>query len=68
MFQKDVEGAWAKDAMELVLLTEYFDALQVIGAQEKNSTVFIPYSPAGIANIVGHLRNSILEVEAAKKV
>lgn len=67
LFQKSVEGATAKDAMELVLLTQYFDTLQIIGAQEKNSTIFIPHSPAGIADIAGQLRNSILQADAAKK-
>jgi regulator of protease activity HflC (stomatin/prohibitin superfamily) len=66
LFQKGVDGATAKDAMELVLMTQYFDTLKEIGAQGKSNTIFIPHSPGGVADITGQIRDSILAAHAVR--
>jgi len=43
-FAEGVEGASAKDVMDLVLMTQYFDTLKEIGAKPGASTVFVPHA------------------------
>jgi regulator of protease activity HflC (stomatin/prohibitin superfamily) len=66
LFQKGVEGATARDAMELVLLTQYFDTLKEIGAQGKSNTIFIPHSPGGVSDIAAQIRDSILAANSLR--
>ena len=66
LFQKGIEGATAKDAMELVLLTQYFDTLKEIGAQGKSNTIFIPHSPGGVSEITAQIRDSILAANSLR--
>ena len=47
-FKQTVEGATAKDVMALVLMTQYFDTLKEIGAQDKSNTIFMPNAPGAM--------------------
>ena len=47
-FKQSIEGATAKDVMALVLMTQYFDTLKEIGAQDKSNTIFMPNSPGAM--------------------
>jgi regulator of protease activity HflC (stomatin/prohibitin superfamily) len=47
-FKQSIEGATAKDVMALVLMTQYFDTLKEIGAQDKSNTIFMPNSPSAM--------------------
>jgi len=60
-FSKGVEGSSAKDVMDLVLITQYFDTLKEIGARSGASTVFIPHSPAAVANISEQVRDGFMQ-------
>uniref|UniRef100_A0A803RBI8 Hypersensitive-induced response protein 1 n=1 Tax=Cannabis sativa TaxID=3483 RepID=A0A803RBI8_CANSA len=44
-FSLNVPGTTAKDVLDMVLLTQYFDTMKEIGATSKSSTVFIPHGP-----------------------
>ncbi len=59
-FQKTVPGVTASDVMQLVLVTQYFDTLKDIGANNKSSTILLPHSPAGVKDIASHLQESII--------
>ena len=48
-FQRSVSGTTAKDVMNLVLMTQYFDMLKEIGATSRNNT------------ILEQIRNSMIE-------
>ncbi|KAJ6683854.1 hypothetical protein OIU85_007541 [Salix viminalis] len=41
-FSENVPGTSAKDVMDMVLVTQYFDTMKEIGASSKSSSVFIP--------------------------
>ena len=45
-FQKVVEGASAKEVMQLVMVTQYFDTLKSIGESDRTNTLF-PVALAG---------------------
>jgi regulator of protease activity HflC (stomatin/prohibitin superfamily) len=44
-FQKDISGTSATEVMNLVLVTQYYDALKEIGANNKSTTVILPGTP-----------------------
>lgn len=59
-FQKAVSGVTAADVMQLVLVTQYFDTLKEIGANNKSSTILLPHSPTGVKDIASQLQESII--------
>ena len=60
-FQKSVAGTTAKDVMNLVLMTQYFDTLKEIGASSHSNTILIPHSPGSLANLSEQIRNAMIE-------
>jgi regulator of protease activity HflC (stomatin/prohibitin superfamily) len=60
-FQRSVPGTTAKDVMNLVLMTQYFDMLKEIGASSKSTAVLIPHSPGHLASLSEQVRNAMLE-------
>ena len=60
-FQRSVPGTTAKDVMNLVLMTQYFDALKEIGASSRSNTILIPHSPGSLASLSEQIRNAMIE-------
>src|SRR3984957_2569653 len=65
-FQKVVEGASAKEVMQLVMVTQYFDTLKSIGESGKASTLFLSHSPMAVKEIGDQLMESMLVANQAK--
>lgn len=59
-FQKTVSGITAADIMNLVLMTQYFDTLKEIGANDRASTILLPHSPGGFNDIVAQMQQGII--------
>jgi len=49
-FQKTLKDITHEEVMQFVLLTQYFDTLNHIGANGKNTTILIPHSPGAMAD------------------
>jgi len=47
-FQASLPGVTHEEVMQFVLMTQYFDTLNNIGANSKNSSILIPHSPGGM--------------------
>ncbi len=62
-FRRSVPGTTAKDVMNLVLMTQYFDMLKEIGAQSRSNTILIPHSPGNLANLTDQIRNAMIEAD-----
>lgn len=60
-FSGNVPGTSAKDVMDLVLVTQYFDTMKEIGAASKASAVFLPHGPGAVADIVNQIRDGFLQ-------
>jgi len=60
-FRKSVPGTTAKDVMNLVLMTQYFDTLKEIGASSRTNTILIPHSPGSLASLSEQMRNAMIE-------
>ncbi len=65
-FQKVVEGASAKEVMQLVMVTQYFDTLKSIGENDKTNTLFLAHSPAAVKEVSDQILESMLVAERAK--
>jgi regulator of protease activity HflC (stomatin/prohibitin superfamily) len=59
-FQKVVEGATAKEVMQLVMVTQYFDTLKSIGENDKTNTLFLSHSPGVVGEISDQILRSIV--------
>jgi regulator of protease activity HflC (stomatin/prohibitin superfamily) len=59
-FAKAVAGSTPQDVMQLVLMTQYFDTLKDIAANDHTNTVLIPHSPSTLADVFGQIRNAII--------
>jgi hypothetical protein len=64
-FQKVVEGASAKEVMQLVMVTQYFDTLKSIGENDKTNTLFLAHSPAAVKEVSEQILQSMLVAERA---
>lgn len=59
-FQKVVEGASAKEVMQLVLVTQYFDTLKSIGENDKTNTLFLSHSPMAVKEVSDQILDAML--------
>ncbi|KAF2308686.1 hypothetical protein GH714_012350 [Hevea brasiliensis] len=64
-FSENVPGTSAKDVMDMVLLTQYFDTMKEIGASSKSSSVFIPHGPGAVKDIASQIRDGLLQGNSA---
>ncbi|URE14752.1 hypersensitive-induced response protein [Musa troglodytarum] len=60
-FSVNVPGTTAKDVMDMVLVTQYFDTMKEIGASSKSSSVFIPHGPGAVRDIATQIRDGLLQ-------
>jgi regulator of protease activity HflC (stomatin/prohibitin superfamily) len=65
-FQKAVEGATAKEVMQLVLVTQYFDTLKSIGESDKTNTLFLSHAPGAVKDVADQILDSMLVAEHSK--
>jgi len=66
-FSSSVDGVNSQDVMNLVMMTQYFDTLKELGLSGKNSTILIPHSPSGMADISEQMRNAMITADAVGK-
>jgi regulator of protease activity HflC (stomatin/prohibitin superfamily) len=66
-FQKTVEGASAKEVMQLVLVTQYFDTLKSIGENDKTNTLFLAHTPGAVKDVSEQILQSMLVAEKANQ-
>ena len=60
-----MEGASAKEVMQLVMVTQYFDTLKSIGENDKTSTLFLTHSPSAVRDVSEQILQSMLVTERA---
>ena len=49
-FSEEVQGAGAKDVMDLLLITQYFDMIRDIG-HKRNNVLFLPHGPRSVEQL-----------------
>src|SRR5712692_7952452 len=63
-FAKAVAGATPHDVMQLVLITQYFDTLKEIAANDRTNTVLVPHSPSTINDLFSQFRDTMVASNA----
>jgi regulator of protease activity HflC (stomatin/prohibitin superfamily) len=63
-FSKAVAGATPQDVMQLVLVTQYFDTLKDIAANDRTNTVLVPHSPSTINDLFSQFCDSMVTENA----
>jgi regulator of protease activity HflC (stomatin/prohibitin superfamily) len=66
-FSESVEGATPKDAMAMVLLTQYFDTLKEVAGTNRSNTIMMPHTPNALTDLFSQFRNAIIAGEIAAK-
>ena len=56
-FQKSLKSITHEEVMQFVLLTQYFDTLNNIGANGKNTTMLMPHSPGAMTDFQQQIIN-----------
>ncbi|KAJ4844035.1 Hypersensitive-induced response protein 4 [Turnera subulata] len=64
-FSHKVEGTSAKEVMDLIMVTQYFDTIKELGNSSKNTTVFIPHGPGHVKDISQQIRDGMMEAGSA---
>ncbi len=67
-FQKSLKNITHEEVMQFVLLTQYFDTLNNIGQNGKNTSILIPHSPSAMQDFQQQIVNGTLigkKLEAA---
>jgi regulator of protease activity HflC (stomatin/prohibitin superfamily) len=59
-FAKTVPGSTPQDVMQLVLMTQYFDTLKEIAANDHTNTILVPHTPNTLTDIFSQIRNAIV--------
>jgi regulator of protease activity HflC (stomatin/prohibitin superfamily) len=59
-FAKAVQGSTPQDVMQLVLMTQYFDTLKEIAANDHSNTILVPHTPNTLTDVFAQIRNAIL--------
>ena len=54
-----MQSSRPEDVAELLLVTQYFDTLEKI-SDSKTSTIFIPHSVGGVADVAAQIKRGIL--------
>jgi len=64
-FSVSVEGASAKDAMAMVLLTQYFDMMKEVAGSNRSNTVMMPHTPNALNDLFAQFRNALISGNTA---
>ncbi|KAG1360743.1 Hypersensitive-induced response protein 4 [Cocos nucifera] len=65
-FSHTVSGTTAKEVMDLIMVTQYFDTIKELGNSSKNTTVFIPHGPGHVRDITDQIRNGMMEASSSQ--
>jgi regulator of protease activity HflC (stomatin/prohibitin superfamily) len=65
-FQKALGDASAKEVMQLVLVTQYFDTLKSIGESDKTNTLFLSHTPGAVQSISEQVMQSLAATQNLK--
>jgi regulator of protease activity HflC (stomatin/prohibitin superfamily) len=66
-FTTSVEGASPRDAMSMVLLTQYFDTLKEVAGTNRSNTILMPHTPNALAELMEQFRSTLVPGELAAK-
>ncbi|RCV09172.1 LOW QUALITY PROTEIN: hypothetical protein SETIT_2G005700v2 [Setaria italica] len=66
-FSHSVSGTSAKEVMDLIMVTQYFDTIKELGDGSKN-TMFIPHGPGHVKDISEQIRDGMMQAASSSNV
>lgn len=63
--QHAVPSASSEEVMTMLMMTQYMEALEKIGAQSKSSVIMLPHSPGGLTNLKSEIMQAVLGASVA---
>lgn len=66
-FSQSVEGATPKDAMAMVLLTQYFDTLKEVAGTNRSNTIMMPHTPNALTDLFAQFRDAVISGDIAAR-
>jgi regulator of protease activity HflC (stomatin/prohibitin superfamily) len=63
-FQEKIAGISAKDVLEMMMMTQYFDTMKEVGTQGGNSTIFVPSGPGAVMDATNAIRMGMMQANA----
>jgi regulator of protease activity HflC (stomatin/prohibitin superfamily) len=66
-FSNAVDGATPRDAMAMVLLTQYFDTLKEVAGTNRSNTIMMPHTPNALGDLFEQFRNAFITGDLAAK-
>lgn len=66
-FQRSLQGVTHEEVMQFVLMTQYFDTLNNIGTNSKNSAILVPHSPGALKDFQEQIISGTFLTEHTKK-
>ena len=64
-FSHSVSGTSAKEVMDLIMVTQYFDTVKELGDGSKNTTIFIPHGPGHVKDISEQIRVGMMQASSS---
>ena len=64
-FSQSISGTTPESIMQLVLMTQHYDTVKEVGASSRSNTIFVPYSPGGMADLASQMRDALIMANAA---
>lgn len=59
-FKSDVSDVSAKEVMDLMIVTQYFDMMKEVGGQSKSNAIFMDHSPAGLQALTTSIQKGFM--------
>merc|ERR1719284_1861369 len=59
-FKSEVTGVDAKNVLDLMIVTQYFDMMKEIGAQSKTNAVFMNHSPGALEDLANAVQKGFM--------
>ena len=66
-FSHEVPDITNEEIMNMMLMTQYFDALKDIGLHSNNGTIFLPHQPGTMTDISSQIRNGVLQAQSMNR-
>jgi len=66
-FQRSLQGVTHEEVMQFVLMTQYFDTLNNIGTNSKNSAILVPHSPGALKDFQEQIVSGTFLADHTKK-
>jgi regulator of protease activity HflC (stomatin/prohibitin superfamily) len=65
-FRIVVGTASTSEVMQLVLITQYFDTIKMIGESDRTNTIFLSHSPAAVREVSDQIMQAMMAAQSAK--